>query len=272
MSVIGATRGPRDIERPAFPRVDAKNRWSQSTVSAVGDGGDLPPIGNGKSNADVPDQTVYLSPAARRLLDADGGAPSDATKDASTSAEKVLTKAELQEVEHLKARDAEVRVHEAAHAASAGGLAGRPSLDYATGPDGRRYAVAGEVQIDTSPGRTPRETITRARTIRAAATAPASPSAQDMAVAASASRMEAEAQREIAQLRDAESKPGPDATAAVARAEQAHSGADAQPASHDPDGTINVLLRERAQTLGGRGHTHADSGCGFCQGAARAYG
>jgi hypothetical protein len=63
--------------------------------------------------------------------------------------------------------------------------------------------VAGEVNIDTSPGRTPEETLERARTIQAAALAPADPSGQDRAVAARAQQMAQEAQQQIDEMRGA---------------------------------------------------------------------
>lgn len=110
-----------------------------------------------------------------------------------------LSEAELKQVESLKKRDREVRAHEAAHAAAAGSLAqGGPTFDFQYGPDGQAYAVGGEVNIDTSPGQTPEETIQKAKQIRAAALAPAEPSSQDRAVAAEAARLEAQAQQELA--------------------------------------------------------------------------
>jgi len=93
----------------------------------------------------------------------------------------------------LRNRDAEVRAHEAAHAGIGGGS---PSYSFQRGPDGRQYAVGGEVQIDTSGGSTPQETIAKMNRVRAAALAPASPSGQDRAVAASAARRAAAAQAE----------------------------------------------------------------------------
>ena len=75
---------------------------------------------------------------------------------------------------------------------------GGASYSYQTGPDNKRYAVAGEVSIDTSPGRTPEETIPKAQHIRATALAPADPSPQDHSVAAQASRMEGDARTELA--------------------------------------------------------------------------
>lgn len=111
-----------------------------------------------------------------------------------------LDEQEQREVEQLKARDREVRAHEMAHLAAAGSLAtSGASFTYERGPDGVSYAVGGEVGIDTSPGRTPEETLQRARIIRAAAMAPAEPSGQDRAVAAKAAQMESQARAEIVQ-------------------------------------------------------------------------
>jgi len=116
-----------------------------------------------------------------------------------TSRADQLTEEERAEVEKLRARDREVRAHEEAHRAAAGPLfRGGPTYSFQTGPDGRKYAVGGSVQIDTSPGRTPEESVRKARRIRQAALAPAEPSSTDRAVAAKASQMEAKAQSELA--------------------------------------------------------------------------
>jgi hypothetical protein len=107
---------------------------------------------------------------------------------------------EQAEVRELQSRDREVRAHEQAHVAAGGQyVRGRADYDYATGPDNRQYAVGGEVSIDTSPvPGDPAATITKARTIKRAAMAPAKPSSQDRVVAAKASQMEAEARTELA--------------------------------------------------------------------------
>jgi hypothetical protein len=109
-----------------------------------------------------------------------------------------LTPEQLAQIEQLKQRDTEVRQHELAHLSAAGGLAtSGPSYTYQRGPNGVNYAVGGEVNIDTSPGATPEETIARARTIQAAALAPAEPSGQDRAVAARAQQLEQQARTEL---------------------------------------------------------------------------
>ncbi|ADK86040.1 hypothetical protein Deba_2686 [Desulfarculus baarsii DSM 2075] len=111
-----------------------------------------------------------------------------------------LDQQEQQALSKLQARDREVRAHEQAHKAAGGRHAGSPSYQYETGPDGRQYAVGGEVPIDVSkvPG-DPQATMQKAAQIRRAALAPAKPSTQDHQVAAKASQMAAEARRELAQ-------------------------------------------------------------------------
>ena len=111
-----------------------------------------------------------------------------------------LSDEEKQQVSELQQRDIEVKAHEAAHLAAAGGLAqGSASYEYQEGPDGNSYAVGGEVSIDTSPVEgDPEATITKSQQIRNAALAPASPSSQDYKVAAAASQMEAQAREELA--------------------------------------------------------------------------
>jgi len=104
-----------------------------------------------------------------------------------------------QVITQLKARDTEVRTHEMAHLAAAGGYArGGMSLTYQTGPDGKRYAIGGEVSIDTSAiAGDPEATLQKAMVIQRAALAPAEPSAQDQKVAQAAVRMMAQARVEI---------------------------------------------------------------------------
>lgn len=108
-------------------------------------------------------------------------------------------------VAQLAAADRSVREHEQAHLAAAGPYArGGPSFSYELGPDGKRYAVGGEVAIDASPDpSSPEATIRKAEIVRQAALAPAQPSPQDEQVAAAASAMEAAAQAELMQQRQA---------------------------------------------------------------------
>ncbi len=110
-----------------------------------------------------------------------------------------LTESELKELTELKARDREVRAHEAAHQAVGGQHAGAISYSYERGPDGAQYAVGGEVPIDVSPvAGDPQATIEKMRVVRFAAMAPAEPSSQDRAVAAQAMQTMLQAQAELA--------------------------------------------------------------------------
>ncbi|MFQ5443184.1 MAG: putative metalloprotease CJM1_0395 family protein, partial [Nitrospinales bacterium] len=140
--------------------------------------------------------TVRLSSEGQALAD---GKPATDEPDSEDSEEtesetaqnpvagnQELTDEDKRAVEELKKRDRQVRAHEQAHKAAAGQYAkGGPSFEFQLGPDGRRYAVGGEVKIDASefPG-DPQATILKAQTIRQAANAPADPSAQDRQVAA----------------------------------------------------------------------------------------
>ena len=111
-----------------------------------------------------------------------------------------LSDAESKEVQDLKRRDQNVRQHERAHAAAGGAYAGAPAYQFETGPDGRRYAVSGEVPIDVSPvSGDPDATIRKMDQVKAAAMAPAEPSSQDRAVAADAAAKKAQAEAELRQ-------------------------------------------------------------------------
>ena len=113
-----------------------------------------------------------------------------------------LTPEEQKEIKELKDRDREVRRHEQAHFQAAGKYANPPKYEYQTGPDGKRYAVGGSVEIDMSEvSDDPEATLEKARVIKRAALAPEEPSAQDRKVARQADKMAAEAQKEISEQR-----------------------------------------------------------------------
>ena len=122
---------------------------------------------------------------------------------ATVSEEKTTQRSqqELQQIQKLKARDRVVRAHEAAHvAAGAGIVRGGATFSFQRGPDGVQYAIGGEVQIDTSEvAGDPKATLQKAEQIRAAALAPAQPSATDQSIAAKAAQMAVEARAEINQ-------------------------------------------------------------------------
>ena len=123
--------------------------------------------------------------------------PTEAVRDPNSS--------EYRELQAMKQRDREVRQHEQAHVSAGGAhVSGGATFSYETGPDGRRYAVGGEVQIDTSAvAGDPEATIRKMQAVRSAANAPAEPSAQDRSVAAGAARAEAQARAELREQQQA---------------------------------------------------------------------
>lgn len=202
----------------------------------------LRPLGGGEPPAQpwetpdraplVPQDRVTISAGARARQSQPGaqgaGAPpagSGADRGGSGGQGGVagqLTPAQQRQVAELRARDADVRSHEAAHEAAGGDLTGGASFTYEVGPDGRRYAIGGEVSVQLHAGRTPDETIAIAERVRRAALAPADPSPQDLAVAAAASRMEADARAQKA--RDASAAYAGQNRAAQAGAAQGTTG------------------------------------------------
>ena len=124
---------------------------------------------------------------------------SQESEDTAQLTDEVATDSRTQaQLVKLKATDRAVRAHEQAHISAAGGYAkGGASFSYTRGPDGKLYAVGGEVAIDSSPvPGDPDATIRKARVVRQAAMAPANPSGQDRSVAAAASQMAQEARVE----------------------------------------------------------------------------
>lgn len=130
-----------------------------------------------------------------------GGLDKDNAEDPSAgkqnAEDKQQQQAEQAEVDKLAARDREVRAHEQAHAGTGGQYAAAPSYEYERGPDGKQYAVNGEVSIDISAANTPEETLRKMQQIQAAALSPTEPSAQDLRVASEARQKATEARAEI---------------------------------------------------------------------------
>lgn len=125
----------------------------------------------------------------------------DATAASAGTGPGDLTPEEQRVVQELQRIDAEIRRHEQAHASVGGQYAGAPSYDYTRGPDGRLYAIGGDVQIDVAPiPGNPEATIQKMQVVRRAALAPSSPSPQDRRVAAIAQQRIIEAQREKVEL------------------------------------------------------------------------
>jgi hypothetical protein len=148
---------------------------------------------------------VHKKSDTQKVEDTQKKEKADKEKSASASSMDKLTVEEQQQVVALQERDTEVRGHEAAHQAAGGGLTGGASFTYQQGPNGKQYAIGGEVSISTKGGSSPREAIANARQVIAAAMAPGNPSGQDFAVASSARMMEIKAEQQLAKQEQEES-------------------------------------------------------------------
>ena len=151
--------------------------------------------------------------------------------------------AEARQIARLQQIDQQVRQHERAHIAAGGNLVlGAPTFQYVTGPNGRRYAVGGEVRIDTSPVEgDPEATLLKAQQIRRAALAPATPSAQDRSVAAKASSLESQARQELLREKQTGASETTDPTSA-----------DSSPSVSRPESEPSSPETDRAQIVGNR--------------------
>ena len=181
-SVSNGLENPIDSERPSNAPLDPGDVAGSRNVAKRAVGEDS--LGRQKAD-EAPVEKAFAS--GSKLVKNDGEKGADG-----------LTDGERQKVDDLKRRDAEVRTHEQAHAAAGGPYAGAPRFRFVRGPDGKFYAVAGEVTIDTSavPGN-PQATIRKMQQVIRAALAPQEPSAQDRRVAAEAERKIMQARQEI---------------------------------------------------------------------------
>jgi hypothetical protein len=188
-------------EVPVLALDRASDRDGDGTIDQPDLNGDGQPDGldmNADGVQDIPPESALQ----RELRDQQGEEEpkaAEVTDPESAAAGRPLSEDEKKVLGELRARDAEVRAHEMAHKAAGGGMTGAISYTYQTGPDGKAYAIGGEVSISAAPGSSPEETIRRAQAVRAAALAPASPSGADMAAASAAGKMESQARAQLTQ-------------------------------------------------------------------------
>lgn len=136
---------------------------------------------------------LEISQASKDLLQQDKINQSTNKTDKSN-----LTSEEKDQVNELKQTDTKVKAHEQAHMAAAGGVAsGSPTYKYEQGPDGKTYAVSGEVDIKISSEQDPEKTIQKAEQVKNAALAPSDPSDQDRNVARQADQIIQKARNEL---------------------------------------------------------------------------
>ena len=162
------------------------------------------------AEAPAPDTAISESASDAGPTTTPGSGTEVAAGTSGGSGRAELSEEEHREVEELKSRDREVRQHEQAHAAAGGPYTrGGPSYEYTTGPDNRRYATGGEVEIDTSKvPDDPAGTVRKMQVVYRAAMAPAEPSGADRAVASEAKQKESEARAELMEARRVDAADG----------------------------------------------------------------
>ncbi|NEX16939.1 MAG: SprA-related family protein [Halochromatium sp.] len=171
--------------------------WRTSVEAAKGQtsqGQPVRPTGGGEPS---PSQSVRPTEdeAPARVTAGDS-----ASKPQNNALAEQLSPQELRLLDQLKQTDREVRQHELAHQIAGGAYTGGAQFQYEIGPDGQRYAVAGEVSVDYGPVTgDPRATIEKMNVVISAALAPAEPSPTDYQVAARARQYLLMAQLELSQ-------------------------------------------------------------------------
>lgn len=193
-SATASSSSPNDeINDEAIISDEAKNLWAREQTS----------------NAQTEDKTTPNTKTTKDTQATADTQNTNKTQQNEVGNKKELTAEQQQEVQKLKLIDSEVKAHEQAHLAAAAGIsASAPSYTYQEGPDGKKYAVGGEVSVSFSKGNDPQENISKAETMRAAALAPADPSSQDMAVAQQAEQIIAEAEQQIAEQKQKDNSGG----------------------------------------------------------------
>ena len=151
---------------------------------------------------------------------------------------------EQQEINALQKRDSEVRSHELAHASVGGSATGTPSYSFQVGPDGKQYAVGGEVSVDLSTIEgDPSATIAKMQKVYSAALAPANPSTQDERVASAAAQIIAQAQSELVASEPTQESQSTEAEDSLPVTE----GSDLAQESNDFDTLINNTLKAQEE-------------------------
>ena len=231
-----------NVQRETIPQAsDSQQGASQKGLGSEAD--------KAKSPGQPPAPVTYERPQVQTELQAafqnvfgqqkDNAQDESAGKqDAQDRQQEQQEKKDAAEIEQLKARDQEVRVHEQAHASTGGQYAGAPQYEYTTGPDNKRYVTDGEVSIDVSEEKTPEETLKKMEQVRAAALAPAEPSSQDLKVAAEASQKATEARSEIAKGQTETASTG--STSAQSNGIVADPGAAVQPDTNTGTATDSI--------------------------------
>lgn len=193
MSIIGNVSSVYAHQNPAITNANAADIYTANGRSQ--EGGKTQEVKKEKSQS----TRVTISEEALKKLGLEKS--QDLSNKTGSPGVAKQSAEEQNQIAALKSRDQEVRTHEMAHMMVGGNLVRKgASYQYQTGPDGQRYAVGGEVSIDSSAvNGDPAATIRKMEQVKRAALAPAEPSSQDRAVASAAAQTEAAARQELMQ-------------------------------------------------------------------------
>ncbi|WP_271273397.1 putative metalloprotease CJM1_0395 family protein [Aliamphritea hakodatensis] len=190
-SGVGGAAGTSQTDAVSSVRDPAVSGSSVSLHSA-----ESSPTTSTPKSADVSGADTHS--AERNTSDQKASDQAGSDQRTATAVKADLTALENEQIQQLATRDREVRQHEQAHASAGGAHAGAPSYEYRKGPDGRLYAVSGEVSIDTSAvPNDPQATLEKAEIVLRAALAVSEPSGADRAVAARATALAEQARAEL---------------------------------------------------------------------------
>jgi len=186
------------------PATDVSSAVSEESVNPVAtyqaEDADNPAVSVPPPNNTASDQSLAPLPELHPQQQGKQNSPSDTPPEPAPENGPSLSDQDLEIVTKLASRDREVRSHELAHLSVGGQFVSAPQFSYERGPDGRNYAVGGEVSIDTSIiAGDPEASIRKLEQVRRAALAPAEPSSQDRSVAAQAAQKILQARAELAQ-------------------------------------------------------------------------
>ncbi len=105
-----------------------------------------------------------------------------------------LSDNEQKAVNELKSRDKEVRLHEAEHMRNPELISvGGPKFTYAIGPDGKAYAIGGNVTLTTGKPKSPEDAMQKAMALKNSSMGVGEPSSKDIGASISAGAMFQEA-------------------------------------------------------------------------------
>jgi hypothetical protein len=248
MQIGGATSYPAPAATPLPARPVASSVSPDVSLDIAR--ASQPPLTSAQPLADE------QSASSREEADKPADSPTSKTaqNDAKGEPSPQQQRLEQLEIAKLVSRDQEVRAHEQAHAAVGGRYAGAPTYTFDRGPDGKRYAVGGEVSIDTGPvSGDPEATLRKMEVVLRAALAPAEPSAQDRQIAAQAQALMSEARVELAQQQRAEADAAREARAQKEEEEEqakepVEEDKSAEPAKQDaPPGPSLDLYRRLSE-------------------------